>query len=266
MKMKRLGEHIVGWLGDRIGEPGPSGFVVGISGGIDSAVTATLCASTGAPTICVSLPILQVEEQYARSLELADWLEAKFANVSSSVVDLSEAFVALRDLLPDEATSELALANTRSRLRMAVLYAFANTNGSFVCGTGNRVEDFGIGFFTKYGDGGVDLSPIGDLMKSTVFELGAHLGVPASIQNATPTDGLWPVDRPDEDQIGATYAELEWAMEYDQANRGIHVAEQEATHSLSQRQLEVWKIYHSRHEGNLHKMAMPPICEVPFGV
>lgn len=264
MTSKRLCDHIVEWLRDRINETGLQGFVGGVSGGIDSAVAATLCARTGAPTLCLSLPILQVEEHSARSVELVDWLKAKYCNVSSDVVDLSEVFTGFCDILPEDATAELATVNTRSRLRMVALYAFANSKNYFVCGTGNKVEDFGIGFFTKYGDGGVDLSPIGGLIKSEVYQLAAYLGVPESIQKATPTDGLWSVDRTDEQQIGATYAEIEWAMDYSESNAVYHIDEVSQADSLSARQRGVLEIYLARHNANAHKMAMPPICEIPF--
>ena len=263
MKSERLCDHIVEWLRDRIKKTGLNGFVSGVSGGIDSAVTATLCARTGAPTLCLSLPILQVEEHSARSAELVDWLKAKYGNVSSDVVDLSEVFTGFCDILPEDATAELATVNKRARLRMVALYAFANSKNYFVCGTGNKVEDFGIGFFTKYGDGGVDLSPIGDLVKSEVYQLASHLGVPKSIQEAPPTDGLWSIDRTDEEQIGATYAEIEWAMDYSESNAVYHIDAVSRADALSARQLVVLEIYLTRHNANAHKMTMPPVCEIP---
>jgi NAD+ synthase len=180
-------------------------------------------------------------------------LQSRFANVSLQTIDLTPSFETLSAALPANATSHaLAMANTRARLRMTTLYAVAQANSCLVAGTGNKVEDFGVGFYTKYGDGGVDLSPIADLMKTEVFELAKALGVVASIQNAAPTDGLWEDGRSDEDQIGATYPELEWAMTY----HGEPSA-------LSSRQKDVLDIYTRYHRANLHKMQPIPVCEVP---
>jgi NAD+ synthase len=199
------------------------------------------------------MPIRQTKAEFDRAGEHMQDLQSRFANVSLQTIDLTPSFETLSAALPANATSHaLAMANTRARLRMTTLYAVAQANSCLVAGTGNKVEDFGVGFYTKYGDGGVDLSPIADLMKTEVFELAKALGVVASIQNAAPTDGLWEDGRSDEDQIGATYPELEWAMTY----HGEPSA-------LSGRQKDVLDIYTRYHCANLHKMQPIPVCEVP---
>ncbi len=261
MKCKEISGFIVDWLLASIKDTGMQGIVVGISGGIDSAVTSTLCAKTGLPVLVLAMPILQAKDQHSRAEEQIEWLKKGYDNVASHVVDLTDTFLKLKDTLPLEAKKELALANTRSRLRMITLYCFANSNSYLVCGTGNKIEDYGIGFFTKYGDGGVDLSPIGDLAKSEVFELASYLGVPASIQNAAPTDGLWENDKTDEDQIGATYDEIEWAMDYCFTNNILSVNEIKIE-NFTQRQVEVLKIFMARHDSNRHKMLIPPVCDL----
>lgn len=251
--MHALATHISGWLETYLQKANAKGFVVGISGGIDSAVTSTLCAITGAPTICVTMPIRQTKAEFDRAGEHMQDLQSRFANVSLQTIDLTPSFETFSAALPANATSHaLAMANTRARLRMTTLYAVAQANACLVAGTGNKVEDFGVGFYTKYGDGGVDLSPIADLMKTEVFALAKALDIVASIQNAAPTDGLWEDGRSDEDQIGATYPELEWAMTFSgEVNK------------LSVRQKEVLTIYNNYHRANLHKMQAIPVCEVP---
>jgi NAD+ synthase len=249
----RLEKFISQWLLDYCEKSKVSGFVIGISGGIDSAVTSTLCAQTGKKTILVNLPIKQNESEYNRALEHIENLKSRFSNVQSVEVNLTETFEILSKNLPSEAKSNsLAMANTRSRLRMTTLYAIAQGNNCLVAGTGNKIEDFGIGFYTKYGDGGVDISPIADLLKTEVFQLGKELKVIESIQNAAPTDGLWGDQRTDEDQIGATYPELEWAMLF-------HGNENE----LTSRQQEVLTIYRRLNTANKHKMLPIPVCFIP---
>lgn len=261
MNSESVKKHIVGWLTSQLKESKQKGFVVGVSGGIDSAVTSTLCAETGAPVIVLNMPIHQNPNHVSRSDEHITWLKNHYGNVSSHTVDLSETFDVMCGCLPDQALGGFSLANTRSRLRMVALYAFANSNGYLVGGTGNKVEDYGVGFFTKYGDGGVDLSPIADLLKSEVYDLSQNLGIVESIQEAVPNDGLWDDGRSDEDQIGATYDELEWALNfYDQHKGGWPSA------TMSDRQKEVMNIYLERHIGNSHKLNAPPVCEVPKGV
>lgn len=250
--------QIVNWLKKY------SGFVVGISGGVDSSLVSTLCARTSLPTIVVSLPIHQPQTHLERAHDHIDWLKSRYPNVTSFEVDLTETFETFKKSIPVAASSDLALVNARSRLRMTTLYNFANSFGYIVAGTGNKVEDYGVAFFTKYGDGGVDISPIGDLLKTEVWELSKYLGVIESIVNAKPTDGLWEDDRSDEDQIGASYPELEWALNF--CNQyGIDCCYEQALKGLfdvNERQAEVLKIYLTRHSSNAHKMSMPPICKV----
>jgi len=246
--MNDIACQIVDWLSKY------KGFVVGISGGVDSALVSTLCAKTGLPTVVVSLPIHQPKSHLERANEHIKWLKEKFPNVTSFEVDLTETFETFKKSIPLCAVSDLSLVNARSRLRMTTLYNFANSFGHVVAGTGNKVEDYGVAFFTKYGDGGVDISPIGDLTKTEVWNLARHLGVCESIVNAKPTDGLWNDDRSDEDQIGATYPELEWAMDF--------YENFDKTKVLTERQQIVYNIYKTRHEQGLHKMCMPPVCKI----
>ncbi len=229
--------------------------MIGISGGIDSALTSTLCAKTGKKVICLNMPIHQHKAEYDRGHEHIDWLKKNFSNVESVEVELTNTFEAISQTLPESIQDWLTMANTRSRLRMTTLYAFACHHKLLVAGTGNKVEDFGIGFFTKYGDGGVDLSPIADLMKSDVFALAKELGVVNSIQSAKPTDGLFADGRSDEDQIGATYDELEWAMNFiENPSNFAH---------LSDRQKTVLDIYTRMNKANQHKMNPIPVCLIP---
>ena len=252
---KAVIDHIVSWLRDYAERAGVNGFVVGVSGGIDSAVTSTLCALTGLPVTGVELPIHQAASQVSRAQEHLAHLGAHHPNFTRERVDLTAVFDALTAAVPAHADEEvrfLALANARARLRMTALYTLAQERRALVAGTGNKVEDFGVGFYTKYGDGGVDLSPIADLVKTEVFALGAALGVPASIQQAAPTDGLWGDDRTDEDQIGATYPELEAAMAFTGDPS-----------TLTGRAAEVHAIYTRLHRANRHKMDPIPVCIIP---
>ena len=260
-KAELVVEHIVNWLDDYSEKSGVDSFVVGVSGGIDSAVTATLCARTGRKTYLVNMPIHQAKSQLIRSDELIGQLDSEFDNVSSINVSLTEVYDCLKDSLPivEDRSGGLALANTRARLRMTTLYALAQERNALVVGTGNKIEDFGVGFFTKYGDGGVDLSPIADLVKSEVYLIGGVIGVPISIIKAAPTDGLWGDDRNDEDQIGASYPELEKAMA--QAKK---IANGELTHDeLTAREVEVFEIYSRLNRINQHKMNPIPVCIIP---
>ena len=250
-----VSNFIVQWLLDYANKSKQTGWVVGVSGGIDSAVTSSLCARTGLPTKLIELPIHQHPDQVNRArLHMANLAEA-FPDVSIESVDLTPVYDALCSALPagDNASKGLALANARARLRMTALYAIAAENTSLVVGTGNKVEDFGVGFYTKYGDGGVDLSPIADLMKTEVFKLGAFLEVPMEIQNAAPTDGLWGDERTDEMQIGATYPELEWAMKQSGDD----------AQPRSEREAEVLEIYRRLNRSNQHKMNPIPVCHIP---
>lgn len=254
---EKINQQIVKWLLDYATNAKVKGFVVGISGGIDSALTSTLCAQTGLPTLCIEMPIHQAESHVNRTNEHIDQLKKRFSNVFNERADLTPIFEAFKLQVPsveNEAVLSLALANSRARLRMTTLYYFAGLHGFLVAGTGNKVEDFGVGFFTKYGDGGVDISPIADLMKSEVRKLAAYLGVPASILNAKPTDGLFGDDRSDEDQIGANYDELEWAM--------LQIENGKTLEDFTGREAHVFSIYKRLNTINQHKMNPIPVCEI----
>jgi NAD+ synthase len=255
LKKKETINHLVKWLKDYCTDAGLKGWVVGVSGGIDSALTSTLCAETGLDLIVLNMPIYQALDQRGRANDHIDWLQEKYPNVKGQTVDLTPIFKSMEDNFPSDIQDDLTMANARARLRMTTLYTFAGHHKHLVCGTGNKVEDFGVGFYTKYGDGGVDVSPIADLYKSEVFALAAELGVIDEILQAAPTDGLWGDDRTDEDQIGATYDELEWAMEYLRAGHDPV--------SLEARQAEVMKLYQRLNRINQHKMVPIPVCEIP---
>lgn len=235
---KRI-DFISSWINNYVKE-NKFNLVVGVSGGIDSAVTSTLCANTNIKTIVVSMPIRQNEQQYSLSLEHISWLKSNFNNIIVYTISLDNVFKSFQDIMkPFE--SELAFANSRSRLRMVTLYQIAQSNNALVVGTGNKVEDFGIGFYTKYGDGGVDISPIADCTKTQVWEMGKELGISKNIIEAKPTDGLWDDSRDDEDQIGLSYDQLEEAM----------------NNSKSQ----YFAKYNQLRKLNLHKMKPIPICK-----
>ncbi len=258
MNTEKVVEYIVTWLKDYAQKAGLKGFVVGVSGGIDSGLTSTLCAMTGLKVICVEMPIHQAESQVSRAQEHIAQLKDRFENVSNERVDLTPVFESLKSQVPfaeESAQLNLSLANTRARLRMTTLYHFAGLHKYLVAGTGNKVEDFGVGFYTKYGDGGVDLSPIADLMKSEVYKLAAHVGVPVSIQNAAPTDGLFGDSRSDEDQLGASYDELEWAMKQQDLGKNEN--------DFEGREKEVFVIYERLNRINQHKMKPIPVCLLP---
>lgn len=245
-----LAGRIVKWISDYAKENEISTLVIGVSGGVDSAVTSTLCAETGLRTIALSMPIHQGKSQNDLSLSHCNWLKSNWNNVETDIIDLSETFDSISLALGSKGNSEMALANTRARLRMATLYAFAASNEGIVVGTGNKVEDFGVGFYTKYGDGGVDISPIADLYKSEVFSLASSLGIIQEIQEAAPTDGLWEDGRTDEEQIGATYEELEWAMSE---------IENPSEEEQSERQRKVMVRYMELNKANSHKMKPIPV-------
>jgi len=258
MQTEKVIDHIVKWLKDYATNANIKGFVIGISGGIDSAVTSTLCAKTGLDLLCLEMPIHQGKHQVTRADQHIDWLMQNFSNVDRKLINLTSVFDSLVDALPPVANEEermMSLANTRARLRMTTLYYFAALEGYLVAGTGNKVEDFGVGFYTKYGDGGVDLSPIADLLKTEVYAIGGVLGVNQDIMEAAPTDGLWGDHRTDEDQIGASYPELEWAMKMDDLGK--------TPDDFSDRKKEVFRIYKKLNSANKHKMIPIPICEIP---
>ena len=252
MNTKEIIEHIKNWLSSYHSQSSTKGFVIGISGGIDSALTSTLVAETNIPLLCIEMPINQNKNQVSRGKSHILWLKENYNNVKSIECDLTGIFEQFKSISAEKNKNQsLALANTRSRLRMTTLYYYAQLNNALVVGTGNKVEDFGIGFYTKYGDGGVDLSPIADLMKSEVFQLAKALKINKEILVAPPTDGLWDNDQTDEDQIGATYDELEWAMKNKERK------------NLSKRQQEVIEIYNKFHVANKHKMMAIPVCNIP---
>ena len=222
----------------------PVSLVIGVSGGIDSAVTSTLCAKTGFKTIAISMPIKQNLNQHDLSLKHLDWLKNNFDNVETKIIELDNVFASFENTMK-EFNNSLAFANSRSRLRMVTLYQIAQANKGIVVGTGNKVEDFGVGFYTKYGDGGVDISPIADCKKTDVWNIGKSLGVIDEIIEAAPTDGLWDDSRNDESQLGLSYEEIEDAMENSNSK---HI-----------------KKYQEIRETNLHKMRPIPVCILPKG-
>ena len=258
MQTQKVVEHIVNWLKIYLENAHQKGFVIGISGGIDSAVTSTLCAMTGYPLLNLEMPIHQEKNQAERAKKHIEWLKSKFDKIESIEIDLTQTFDAFEHVVPkieNQDKINLALANTRARLRMTTLYYFAGLHNYLVAGTGNKIEDFGVGFFTKYGDGGVDLSPIADLLKSEVYEIAEYLGINEAIQQAKPTDGLFGDNRSDEDQLGASYDELEWAMQ--QSEKG------KTAQDFTDREQEVMQIYTRLNTINQHKMVPIPICDIP---
>jgi len=254
---KRI-NHIVKWLKGYARSAKIDTFVVGISGGIDSSVVSALCAETGINTIVVQMPIRQARTLDNRSSMQAAWLRERYPNTVTHIsMDLTPVFTAfekrLEPVCGNSDAITLAFANSRSRLRMMTLYQIAQSHGGIVVGTGNRVEDFGVGFFTKYGDGGVDISPIGDCMKTAVWDMGRELGLEQEIIDAEPTDGLWDDDRTDEGQLGLTYPELELAMTQAESNSGVD----------NKQQKDNLKQYRQIRARNLHKMLPIPVCKMP---
>lgn len=242
-------DSISTWLKEYAQKHNIKSLVVGVSGGIDSAVTSTLAAKTGLKTYCLLLPIHQNPEHTNRGNEHITWLRESFNNVIPLTFDLTKVYETFKDTV-NPYVNDLTLANSRARLRMTTLYQIAGMYDGIVVGTGNKVEDFGVGFYTKYGDGGVDISPIADFYKSEVYELGRELGIVNSIMEAAPTDGLFGDSRTDEDQLGASYDELEWAMKYE---------DNKETVNLSDRQLAVLDIYRTLNKRNKHKMVEIPV-------
>jgi len=240
--LKRI-DYIKNWINDycKSMPKQPDSLVVGISGGIDSSVTSTICALTGKKTIVLSMPIKQIKEQQELSIKHQEWLKSKFKNVESHLITLDNVFKSFKNSL-SKFDSEHGLANSRARLRMVALYQVAASNNGIVVGTGNKVEDFGVGFYTKYGDGGVDISPIADCTKSQVWEMGKNLGILEEIIKAQPTDGLWDDGRTDVKQLGMSYKELEEAMK-------------NSSNKNHKKYLEIRK-------RNLHKMNPVPVCKM----
>ena len=244
MNSKDKIEYIVNWIENytKTIKSQPVTLVIGVSGGVDSALTSTLCAHTGLKTIAISMPIKQNSSQHDLSLRHLDYLKKNFDNVDCKIIELDNIFKTFESTMQDF-DSELAFANSRSRLRMVTLYQVAQSNNGIVVGTGNKVEDFGVGFYTKYGDGGVDISPIADCTKSEVWDLAKEIGVIKDIIDAAPTDGLWDDSRNDENQLGLSYKQLEEAME--------------------NKNSKYYNKYEEIRGPNLHKMKPIPVCEFP---
>ena len=242
MDVKKRAKIIIEWINNYCDSSSykPKALVVGISGGIDSSVVSTLCANTGKKTIVLTMPIKQIKTQHDLSLMHAEWLKKNFNNVEHHLIEMDKIFSSFSNVL-NNFENEHGFANSRARLRMATLYQVAAANSGLVVGTGNKVEDFGVGFYTKYGDGGVDISPIADCTKTQVWELGKHLGVSEEIINTPPTDGLWDDGRNDVQQLGMSYEDLEKAM----------VNKNDPNY---QKYLEI-------REKNLHKMNPIPVCK-----
>ena len=242
MDVKKRAKIITDWINNYCDSSSykPKALVVGISGGIDSSVVSTLCANTGRKTIVLTMPIKQIKSQHNLSLTHAKWLKQKFKNVEHHLLEMDKIFTSFSQVL-NNFDNEHGYANSRARLRMATLYQVAAANNGIVVGTGNKVEDFGVGFYTKYGDGGVDISPIADCTKTQVWELGRYLEISEDIINTPPTDGLWDDGRNDVQQLGMSYEELEKAMD-DKKDPNY------------QKYLEI-------REKNLHKMKPIPVCK-----
>tara|TARA_Y100001958_G_C21014672_1_gene393445 strand:+ start:51 stop:788 length:738 start_codon:yes stop_codon:yes gene_type:complete len=242
MDVKKRSNIITDWINNYCNSVSykPKSLVVGISGGIDSSVVSTLCANTGRKTIVLTMPIKQIKSQHNLSLLHAQWLKQKYKNVEHHLIEMDKIFTSFSNVL-NKFNNEHGYANSRARLRMATLYQVAAANSGIVVGTGNKVEDFGVGFYTKYGDGGVDISPIADCTKTQVWELGKSLGISEEIINSSPTDGLWDDGRNDAQQLGMTYEELEKAM----------VDKNDPN----------YKKYLEIREKNLHKMNPIPVCK-----
>ena len=244
MNVEKRSKIIIDWINDYCDNTSfkPKSLVVGISGGIDSSVVSTLCALTNKKTIVLSMPIKQIKLQHDLSIEHGKWISNKYKNVEHKILELENLFLNFEKTL-NEFNHEHGFANSRARLRMTTLYQVAAANKGIVVGTGNKVEDFGVGFYTKYGDGGVDISPIADCNKTEIWELGKELGILQEIIDAPPTDGLWDDGRTDEGQLGFNYSELEDAM----GNPNSPHREQ----------------YEKIRNQNLHKMEPIPVCKIP---
>lgn len=256
MQTQAVINHIKQWLKDYAQQAKSKGFVIGISGGIDSAVVSAIAAQTGLDILLLEMPIRQKADQVSRAQEHIAQLQQQYPNVRSLQVDLTPTFEQFEQTVSPNQDGQtlLAMANTRSRLRMLTLYYYGQIHHLLVAGTGNKIEDFGVGFFTKYGDGGVDVSPIADLTKSQVYQLAKSLNIIDAIQQATPTDGLWDEERTDEAQMGASYPELEWAMSVPSA---------QAISEFSGRQAEVLRIYRRLNAAAQHKIQPIPVCHIP---
>ena len=244
MDVKKREKIIIDWINNYCDSTTykPQALIVGISGGIDSSVVSTLCAKTGRKTIVLTMPIKQIKSQNDLSLTHAKWLKSNYKNVDHHILEMDKIFTSFSNVL-NKFDNEHGYANSRARLRMATLYQVASANNGIVVGTGNKVEDFGVGFYTKYGDGGVDISPIADCNKTEVWELGRELKILDDIINAAPTDGLWDDGRTDEGQLGLSYKEIEEAMDNENSKN-------------REKYIQIRK-------SNLHKMEPIPICKIP---
>ena len=273
LKPKQRIKLIVKWIKDYAKKSKIQTLVVGISGGIDSSVVSALCAETGLNTIVVQMPIRQPKTLDNRSSMQATWLLERYSNVKHISVNLTKIFDAFEKTTAplcvddDEAIAgpvELAYANSRARLRMMTLYQIAQSHGGIVVGTGNKIEDFAVGFFTKYGDGGVDISPIGDCLKTEVWAMGREFGLPQEIIDAPPTDGLWADGRNDEDQIGMSYPELERMMAVNfLKSAGVIESDMPGSTKLSKEDRTKLKRYQELRNRNMHKMLPIPVCKMP---
>ena len=237
-------KYITHWIGQYAKSLNfqPASLIIGVSGGVDSAVTSALCGNTGLKTIAISMPIKQNSTQHDLSLKHLEWLTNNYPNIETKIIELDEIFTSFECTIKDF-DNKLAFANSRSRIRMVTLYQIAQANKGIVIGTGNKVEDFGVGFYTKYGDGGVDISPIADCTKTDVWDMAISLGINKEIVEAAPTDGLWDDNRNDESQLGLTYKQIEQAMNNPNS--------------------EHFKKYSEIRRPNLHKMKPIPICLLP---
>lgn len=257
MKTIKVINHIVSWLRKYLKNSNKKGFVIGISGGIDSAVTSVLLAKTGFSILILEMPIHQNIYQIKRSKENIEFLKKNFSKMKTLCINLSPIFDTFCQVIniKEYKNCELSLVNVKSRLRMITLYYYASINNYLVTGTGNKIEDFGIGFFTKYGDGGSDVNPIGDLYKSEIYALAKELNIPYSIQNAEPTDGLWQDNRSDKDQLGYSYEELEWAM---------HMVEKGyLPNNFHDKQRILIEKFLFLNKNNKHKILSIPVCKIP---
>lgn len=258
LNLDLIKDEIITWIKSYCELNNIKSLVVGVSGGIDSALVSTLCVYTGIDTYTVLLPIYQNENHTKRGENHIKWLKSNFNNVNELKIDLSNVFNSFKTTMGDDYQNELSLANTRSRIRMTTLYHIAQSKSGIVVGTGNKVEDFGVGFFTKYGDGGVDISPIADLYKSEVYEMSKLFGILDEILKATPTDGLWDDNRDDETQIGVSYDDLESVMEYLEETPNY----KEKIIDLSDKDITIFNRYFELNLKNKHKMVAIPMYKV----
>jgi NAD+ synthase len=260
LNLELIKDEIISWIKSYCEQNNIKSLIVGVSGGIDSALVSTLCAHTGIDTYTVLLPIYQNKEHTKRGENHIKWLKSNFKNVNEIKLDLSNIFDSFKKTIDVEYHNELSLANTKSRIRMTTLYHIAQSKNGIVVGTGNKVEDFGVGFFTKYGDGGVDISPIADLYKSEVYSMSELFGIIDEIITSQPTDGLWDDDRNDESQIGVSYDNLEYIMEYIKENPNY----EEKMFDLPEEIVVSFKRYIELNSKNKHNMVSIPMYKIKW--